>query len=190
MGPSGCGKTTLLSSIVGVKSLNEGDIKVFGDKPSKYISKSSISRIGYMPQELALVKEFTIKEIIFYFGRIYGLSSEIIENRFGFLSKLLELPDEDRYVDNCSGGQQRCISFAVSMVHEPELLILDEPTVGLDPLLREKIWKFLIELTKSGSSTVIITTHYIEEAAQADYVIKNLIKLIPFSVNSILDKKK
>lgn len=97
----------------------------------------------------------------------------MLANRYKFLLQLLELPDGDRFVANCSGGEQRCISFAVSMVHEPELLILDEPTCGLDPLLREKIWKFLIELTKSGTSTVIITTHYIEEAAQAYHVTFN-----------------
>lgn len=75
-----------------------------------------------------------------------------------------------RYVGNCSGGQQRRVSFAAAMVHEPELLILDEPTVGLDPLLREKIWQYLVETTSTSKMAVIITTHYIEEAKQAGFV--------------------
>lgn len=124
-----------------------------------------------MPQEIALVEEFSIKETIYYFGRIYGMSVDRIRDRYKLLHDLLELPHGDKYIGQCSGGQQRRVSFACAMVHEPELLILDEPTVGLDPLLREKIWDFLVDTTKSSKLAVIITTHYIEEARQANCVI-------------------
>lgn len=126
-----------------------------------------------MPQEIALVEEFSIKETIYYFGRIYGMSAERIRERYKLLRELLDLPQGSKQVGKCSGGQQRRVSFAAAMVHEPELLILDEPTVGLDPLLREKIWDFLVNTTRSSKLAVIITTHYIEEAKQANNVSSN-----------------
>lgn len=123
-----------------------------------------------MPQEIALVGEFSIKETIYYFGRIYGLSAERIHERYKLLRELLDLPVGSKLVGHCSGGQARRVSFAAAMVHEPELLILDEPTVGLDPILRDKIWTFLEETTRTSKLAVIITTHYIEEAKQANAV--------------------
>lgn len=91
-----------------------------------------------MPQDLALVDELTIKETIFYFGRIYGMNDDRIRERLKILHGLLELPPNERMVVKLSGGQKRRVSFACALVHEPELVILDEPTVGLDPILREK----------------------------------------------------
>ncbi|KAK5638416.1 hypothetical protein RI129_012711 [Pyrocoelia pectoralis] len=105
-----------------------------------------------------------------YFGWVAGMSFEKIEQRTYFLAKLLELPSIDNEIGNLSGGQQRRVSFATALIHEPELLILDEPTVGLDPILRESIWNYLLELTKNKSVTIILTTHYIEEAHQADMI--------------------
>ena len=123
-----------------------------------------------MPQEIALTEEFSIKETIYYFGRIYGMSADRIRERYKLLKDLLDLPPGSRLLGHCSGGQKRRVSFAAAMVHEPELLILDEPTVGLDPILREKIWSFLVETTRTSKLAVIITTHYIEEAKQANCV--------------------
>jgi len=165
MGSSGCGKTTLIGCLVGVNELDSGEIEIFGEAPRK-----NHGRIGYMPQEAALVNEFTIREMIWFYGTIFGLSSEKIAERFRFLSDLLELPDESRMIKDCSGGQQRRISFAVALVHEPELLILDEPTVGVDPLLRLKIWTYLVDITRSNNVTVLLSTHYIEEAKHATCV--------------------
>lgn len=170
LGASGCGKTTLLSCIVGVKFFNEGRLKVLGGRPGSKGSGVPGPRIGYMPQEIALVLEFSIKETIYYFGRIYGMSTERIRDRYKLLMELLDLPNGDKLIGECSGGQARRVSFAAALVHEPELLILDEPTVGLDPLLREKIWEFLVETTRTSKLAVIITTHYIEEAKQATHV--------------------
>ncbi|CAH0398024.1 unnamed protein product [Chilo suppressalis] len=167
LGASGCGKTTLLSCIVGRRSLNSGEIWVLGGKPGTKGSGVPGKRVGYMPQEIALYGEFTIKETMMYFGWIFGMETGRIAERLTFLLNFLDLPSGNRMVKNLSGGQQRRVSFAVALLHDPDLLILDEPTVGVDPLLRHAIWRHLVRLTSAGDKTVIITTHYIEEARQA-----------------------
>ncbi|XP_018561471.1 ABC transporter G family member 20 isoform X2 [Anoplophora glabripennis] len=167
LGASGCGKTTLLSCIVGRRRLNSGEIWVLGGRPGTRGSGVPGKRVGYMPQEIALYGEFTIKETMMYFGWIFGMESKEIYERLQFLLNFLDLPSQNRMVKNLSGGQQRRVSFAVALMHDPELLILDEPTVGVDPLLRQSIWNHLVQITKGGNKTVIITTHYIEEARQA-----------------------
>lgn len=140
-------------------------------------------------QEIALLDEFSVAETIFYFGRIYGMEEDRIYARYNELCKLLDLPDGTRQVCKCSGGQQRRISFACALVHEPELLILDEPTVGLDPLLRERIWTYLLETTRTTKLAVIITTHYIEETKMATRVglMRNGILLAEDSPQQILN---
>lgn len=184
MGSSGSGKTTVLSCLVGINSFDSGDVEIFGEP----LGTTKKTRIGYMPQEISLITGFTVREMIYFFGTIAGLSNEKIRERFHFLSKLLELPDQDRLTRDCSGGQQRRISLAVSLVHEPEILILDEPTVGLDPLLREKIWNFLEDLSQSKNVTVLLTTHYIEEAGQATCIglMRNGVQIAEGSPKNIL----
>jgi ABC-type multidrug transport system ATPase subunit len=151
-------------------ALNEGEISIFGKKVGAKRDQKINSRIGYMPQEIGLIGQLTVKESIYYFGKIFFMKFEKIKERYEMLSALLELPPSDRRIDQCSGGQMRRISFAVSMIHDPDLIILDEPTVGVDPLLREKIWDFLVDISKTRKATIIITTHYIEEARKADRV--------------------
>lgn len=165
MGSSGCGKTTLISCIVGVQSLERGTIEVFDECAGRNNIK-----VGYMPQEIALVAEFSIKEMINLYGVIYGMEAFEIKQRLNFLTNLLDLPDNNKAIGDCSGGQQRRVSFALTLLHEPELLILDEPTVGVDPLLRSKIWDYLVEITKTKNVTVLLSTHYIEEARQSTCV--------------------
>uniref|UniRef100_A0A0P6D4K9 ABC transporter G family member n=1 Tax=Daphnia magna TaxID=35525 RepID=A0A0P6D4K9_9CRUS len=167
LGASGCGKTTLLSCLVGRRALNSGKILVLGHEPGSANSGVPGPKVGYMPQELALFGNFTIKETLFFFGGIYRLKATFINSQCEFLSKLLDLPPCDRYVKTLSGGQQRRVSFAVALFHEPELLILDEPTVGVDPLLSHSIWNHLVRQSAEHGRTVIVTTHYIEEARQA-----------------------
>lgn len=170
LGSSGCGKTTLLSCIVGRRRLNSGEIWVLGGRPGSRGSGVPGPRIGYMPQDIALYGEFTIRETLLYFGSICGMKKEKIEEKLEFLVNFLMLPSANRPVKALSGGQQRRVSFAAALVHEPELLILDEPTVGVDPLLRQNIWDHLVHITKGGNTTIIITTHYIDETKQAHLI--------------------
>ncbi|CAL8115332.1 unnamed protein product [Orchesella dallaii] len=167
LGSSGCGKTTLLSSIVGMTELDKGEVEIFGHKPGTKACGIPGKKIGYMPQEIALYGEFTIREVMSYFGVIHGMDSDVIEDRRVFLTRFLNLPKGNRYIRNLSGGQQRRVSFATALLHEPRILILDEPTVGVDPLLRRNIWQHLLNLAETRNTTVLITTHYIEEAAGA-----------------------
>ncbi|XP_069695762.1 ABC transporter G family member 23-like isoform X2 [Periplaneta americana] len=170
LGASGCGKTTLLSCIVGRRRLNSGDIWVLGGRPGSKGSGVPGPRIGYMPQDISLYVEFSIRETFFYFGWINGMKTEEIDEKVEFFCKFLQLPPRSRFVKNLSGGQQRRVSLAAAMIHTPELLILDEPTVGVDPVLRQNIWEYLIDLSNNSKTTIIITTHYIDETRQADMI--------------------
>ncbi|KAF5281790.1 hypothetical protein FQR65_LT14537 [Abscondita terminalis] len=167
LGASGCGKTTLLSCLVGRRRLISGHVSVLGDNPG---SKNLTSKIGYMPQETGLHRGFTIKEIMIFFGRVLGMQTSLINERTEFLVKLLMLPKSNHNVSELSGGEQRRVSLAIAFLHEPELLILDEPTVGTDPIAREVIWKYFLDITTTKNVTIIITTHYIQETSQADTI--------------------
>lgn len=170
LGPSGCGKTTLLKCIVGTLKISRGHITVLG-KPPTFPGHDVPGRmVGYMPQELALYNEFTISDTMTFFGRIHGLTSKETRARMDFLIDFLDLPQKHSLVRNLSGGQRRRVSLGAALLQNPELLILDEPTVGVDPVLRAKIWQHLVEIVKTGKVSVIITTHYIEEARQANVV--------------------
>nr|AHK05672.1 ATP-binding cassette transporter sub-family H 103004 [Tigriopus japonicus] len=172
LGPSGCGKTTVLKCIVGKLTVETGSVRVFGEPPGTPASGVPGPRVGYMPQELAIFLEFNIEETLTYFRRIFGMTRKQYEDRLQFLMKFLDLPSKTRSLINMSGGQQRRASLAIALLHEPELLILDEPTVGVDPLLRSAIWNHLTEMTDCFGKhcTIVITTHYIEEARQANRV--------------------
>ncbi|XP_050543697.1 ABC transporter G family member 20-like isoform X2 [Daktulosphaira vitifoliae] len=161
LGPSGCGKTTLLSSIIGFQSLDSGTISV---------QTENRSDIGYMPQELSLDDYLTVREILEFYGSLYNMSEKLIHKRINELQYVLELHFLDSYIKNLSGGQCRRASLAVSLLHDPKIIILDEPTVGLDPILSHNIWKYFVNLVKTKGKTIIITTHYIQEAHQADII--------------------
>lgn len=170
LGPSGCGKTTLLRCIVGRLRIDEGSLITLQKPPGTVGHHVPGKLVGYMPQELALYNEFTIEETLNYFGRVNGMSSDNIKSRTSFLVQFLKLPEKERIIRQLSGGQQRRTSFAIALLHEPKILILDEPTVGVDPVLRLKIWNHLLTISSLSHTTTIITTHYIEEARQANVV--------------------
>ncbi|OXA47292.1 ABC transporter G family member 23 [Folsomia candida] len=176
LGASGCGKTTLLSCVVGLRQLDRGDLIVFGQQRNGHLGQLC----GYMPQEISLLNVFTINEALYHFGLIYGMSGKAIENRIDFLASFLDLPDRSAQIQYLSGGQKRRVSLAVVMIHNPPLLVLDEPTVGLDPTLRQRIWEHLFDLSRTRGTTMIISTHYIEECKRCDKVVVCTILIFPW----------
>ncbi|CAM4940454.1 unnamed protein product [Rotaria socialis] len=171
LGPSGCGKTTLIRTLVGrLQPLNNHNgarkqISILGKHTHAFGQM-----VGFMPQEMALHSTNTIEEELFFYGRLVNMSNKNIKQRCQFLIDFLELPHKQKSISTLSGGQQRRVSFAIALLHEPKLLILDEPTVGVDPILRKKIWQHLTEITMKNDVTAILTTHYIEEARQANII--------------------
>ncbi|XP_055866899.1 ABC transporter G family member 20-like isoform X2 [Biomphalaria glabrata] len=151
--------------------IDGGIVRTLGQSPGARGHQVPGRMVGYMPQEIALFMNFSIHETLNFFGQLHGMTNSAINHRSEFLLNFLNLPDSSRLICKLSGGQQRRVSLAAALLQQPELLILDEPTVGVDPVLREKIWEHLLEIAKSSlKTTIIITTHYIEEAAQADKV--------------------
>ncbi|CAF3580506.1 unnamed protein product [Rotaria sp. Silwood1] len=159
-----------ISKTIGRLELNRGEIIVLGKRPGSRGHGVPGRSVGFMPQETALYKNFSISEMLHHFGRLHNMSRKDILSREEFLVSFLDLPSKSKNVSQLSGGQQRRVSLACALLEQPQLLILDEPTVGVDPLLREKIWSHLINISKTSKTTIIITTHYIEEARKADRV--------------------
>lgn len=183
LGPSGHGKTTLLRLILGRLKATTGSIRMFGGLIGEQ-HRPSPAWFGYMPQDCVLYGQFCPREMLHYFARLYGLAAEDADDRSNHLLQLLGLQDNvEQKIMNMSGGQQRRVSLAVALLHRPSLLVLDEPTVGMDPKLRQIIWRHLRSLTTIDNNnnniinkyghqavSVLLTTHYIEEAREADVV--------------------
>jgi ABC-type multidrug transport system ATPase subunit/ABC-type multidrug transport system permease subunit len=169
IGPSGCGKTSILRCMMGFLTPDGGTIKVFGKVPGDPKSNVPGKDLGYMPQDVALNEQLTVYEMLRYFGRIFLLSGKELEKRINHLVDILDIPDRNRFINTLSGGQRRRVSFACAVIHKPKLAILDEPTVGVDPLIREKIWDYLLSMTAEGC-TILLTTHYIEETRRASVI--------------------
>jgi len=171
LGASGCGKTSLLKLVVGMHKPTEGHIRVFGSSPGITNSFIPGPGVGYMPQDISLFPDLTVAETLVFYSKINRMKSYLVLERIEFLLKLLDLQKKgNSLIKQLSGGQKRRVSLAVALVHTPPLVILDEPTVGVDPLLRQQIWEHLVKLARETALTVIITTHYIEEARQANTV--------------------
>ncbi|HUI38052.1 MAG TPA: ABC transporter ATP-binding protein, partial [Thermoplasmata archaeon] len=132
--------------------------------------RGALSKIGYMPQDVAIYPDLTVEENLRLFGRLLGLAERAIPARIESVLHLVEILDrKEELVSNLSGGMKRRTSLAAALLHDPELLLLDEPTVGVDPELRATFWEYFGEITRRGR-TVVITTHYMEEAARCDRV--------------------
>ncbi|MCB0210298.1 MAG: ABC transporter ATP-binding protein [Anaerolineae bacterium] len=168
IGPSGCGKTTTVRMLAGIYQPTSGYISVLGGQPSKF--KAHVKeKIGYMPQQFALYPELTVWENLNFAASIYGMNLK----REKRLSELLEFVDlashKKKLARNLSGGMKRRLSLAATLVHDPELLFLDEPTAGIDPILRRRFWDHFKMLQQQGR-TLFVTTQYVGEAAYCDSV--------------------
>ncbi|MGL4773229.1 MAG: ABC transporter ATP-binding protein [Clostridium sp.] len=165
IGPSGAGKTTLVKIILGMEKVDRGTVEIFNTKiPNLKI----LDKIGYMAQSDALYEELTGRENLKFFGNIYGLKKGKLEERIEYTASLVDLKEHlNKKVSNYSGGMKRRLSLALALIQDPEILILDEPTVGIDPKLRLSIWKELKKLKEEGK-TIIVTTHVMDEAEKCD----------------------
>lgn len=165
IGPSGAGKTSLIKAMIGIESFNTGQVSLF---ETEIPNRAILQKVGYMAQNDALYNSLNAQENLELFGSIYGLSKKKLLERIDYVAEIVDLKKElKKKVANYSGGMKRRLSFAISLIQNPELLILDEPTVGLDPILRLRIWDELNEL-KTKDKTIIITTHVMDEVEHCD----------------------
>lgn len=168
IGPSGSGKTTLVKMIIGLILADKGSIRVLD---AEMPNLKMLERIGYMAQSDALYLELTGRENLAFFASLYPLKKAESRNRQAYVADIVNLTGElDKKVEAYSGGMKRRLSLAIALVHDPALLILDEPTVGMDPELRLTVWDEFFELKREFQKTIVITTHVMDEAERCDVV--------------------
>lgn len=167
IGPSGSGKTTLIKCLLGMEKLNSGLATILDTTmPNRKI----LGRIGYMGQSDALYENLSAYENLIFFGNLIGLKGKQLEKMIDENLQLVKLSDfKKKLVNTFSGGMKRRLSLAITLLGHPELIILDEPTVGIDPSLRKDIWEQLKILSQQGKG-VIVTTHMMDEAEKCDLV--------------------
>ena len=167
LGPNGAGKTTTIRMLCGLLVPSEGHAVVTGFDVTKFPEKVK-ERIGYMPQRFSLYDDLTVHENLDFFGGIYRIPAKRRTGRIERVLEIVQLKDfENKLAGELSGGLKQRLALACSLVHEPELLILDEPTAGIDPPLRKAFWRYFRDLNKEGV-TLFINTHYMDEAELCD----------------------
>jgi ABC-2 type transport system ATP-binding protein len=167
LGPSGCGKTTLVNQIVGISKPTSGSVQILGkDSDDPRIR----TQLGFMSQSEALYNDLSAQENLSFYGTLYGLRSRMLKERIQLVLEMMKLTDDrKKLVVKFSGGMKRRLSLAIALLHEPKLLVLDEPTVGLDPVHRKELWGEFHRLANSGTS-LFITTHVMDEASSCDFI--------------------
>jgi linearmycin/streptolysin S transport system ATP-binding protein len=161
LGPNGAGKSTLVRALMGRVRPDAGEIRLFGRPADEAGGRDTL---GYVPQEIALYPVLTARQNLAVFGRYLGLSGAGLERAVGRGLDFANLADRaDDAVDDFSGGMKRRLNLAVGILHDPRVVLLDEPTVGVDPQSRERIYDMIVELRRGGAA-VLYTTHYMEEA--------------------------
>ncbi len=171
LGPNGAGKTTTMRMIMGLTKISAGSLTLFG-KPVAQIGRAERARIGLVPQEDNLDPDLSVRQNLEVYGRYFKLPKSVIRERIPALVDFMQLTEKiDQGVMQLSGGMKRRLILARAMIAEPELIILDEPTTGLDPQARVLIWKQLLELKRAGR-TLLLTTHYMDEAQRlSDWIV-------------------
>ncbi|MFP3915039.1 MAG: ABC transporter ATP-binding protein [Actinomycetota bacterium] len=169
IGPSGSGKTTTVRLLTGLLRPDSGSIVVLGSDPARFGGHTR-SRIGYLPQVSALYEALTVRENVDFVASLHGLRGRRRARACDRVLAFVEMEDaQDLRVNQISGGMRRRVGLASALVHEPDLMFLDEPTAGLDPILRRRIWEHLSDLGGQGR-TLIVTTQYVSEAIYCDYI--------------------
>ena len=167
IGPSGSGKSTLIKTMLGMEKADEGEALVLDYKMPK---REILSNIGYMAQSDALYEMLTGYENLEFFGKMKGVPSDKLKKEIEYIAEIVDLTQHlKKLVSNYSGGMKRRLSLAIALIGSPELLVLDEPTVGIDPSLRKNIWKELFKQRDSGVG-ILVTTHVMDEAELTDKV--------------------
>jgi lipooligosaccharide transport system ATP-binding protein len=165
LGPNGAGKSSTMRMLAAISPISAGTLRVLGMDPETQ-GPEIRARIGVVPQDDCLDRELTVRENLYVYGRYFGLRKSVIRERIGGLLEFAQLEDKaDNQVEMLSGGMRRRLTIARSLINEPEILLLDEPTTGLDPQARHILWERLYRLKRDGV-TLIITTHYMDEAEQ------------------------
>ena len=168
LGPSGAGKTTLVKCILGTLKLDGGTVEIQG---THMPNLRLMDRIGYMAQQDALYDDLTGLQNLVFFAQLKGMSKRTATKQAHSLLKLVELDrDENKKVVNYSGGMKRRLSLTAALIGDPDVIVLDEPTVGIDPVLRELFWEEFKRLQALGRS-IIVTTHVMDEAEKCDRLI-------------------
>ncbi len=163
LGPNAAGKSTLISILCGILSPTSGWVELFGEKLNTNLEQGK-SRIGLIPQEIALYSTLTVEENILYFGKLHGIPGKVLREKAAESIRQFNLEEHrNKPISKCSGGIKRRVNLIAGVIHQPELILLDEPTLGVDPQLRSMIFDFLSGLNKKGA-TLIYTTHYMKEA--------------------------
>ena len=170
IGPSGCGKTTTIRLINGIYGPTSGEVQVFGKNPLKFSSQDKL-RIGYIPQHFILYPNLNVEENLHFIGGLYGMNSRSRTDKMQAMLEFVDLVSaRKRLARKLSGGMQRRLMLAGALLHTPDLLIADEPTAGIDPILRNRIWENFRALRDQGKS-LLVTTQYVGEAALCDQVV-------------------
>jgi ABC-2 type transport system ATP-binding protein len=178
LGPNGAGKTTLLKQIYGELEPDRGEIIILGGRPNDVKVKR---KLGILPQEVRPFGQLTVYDNLYYIGRLKGVNKKILAERIEELLRKVDLDNvKGKLARDLSGGMKRRLLLAMALVNDPDILILDEPTVGLDPEGRRKIWNLLLDMKKSGKS-ILLTTHYLDEAERLSDRIYFLNKKVLFS---------
>ncbi len=161
LGPNGSGKTTLIRILLGIAQPTSGEVRVLGRlMPDRRVAMG----VGYMSQASALYSDLSVAENLAFFGSLYGLRGATLRRRIAETLELVDLADRRAApVGSLSGGMRQRVSLGVALIHEPRLLFLDEPTVGIDPELRVEFWNYFARLNASGV-TILVSTHYLDEA--------------------------
>jgi len=169
LGPNGAGKTTTVRMLIGLLSPTNGIIEILGYDVLKRAMDIK-NHIGYMPQRFSLYSDLTVLENMRFYGGLYGVNERTLNERIDALLDMVGLNDFRNHISgNLSGGMKQKLSLICALIHNPEFLVMDEPTAGLDPLTRRTLWEYFYKVASDGSA-VMVTTHYLDEAEHCNRI--------------------